>query len=69
MREKVSFNLRSNVVCKFLSGRCNAAYHGETSQNLNVRVGGYSGISPLTGKKSKADTTTAIKDQMLFCDH
>ena len=32
---------------------------------MNVRVGEHSGISPLTGKKSKARKTTAVKDHML----
>ena len=36
---------------------------------MNITVGEHSGVSPLTGKKSKAKTTTAIKDHMLFCDH
>ena len=34
-----------------------------------MSVGEHSGVSPLTGKKSKAKTTTAIKDHMLFCDY
>ena len=40
-----------------------------TCRYLNVRVGGHSGVSPLTRKKLKAKTTTAVKDHMLFCDH
>ena len=36
---------------------------------MNIRVDEHSGVSPLTGKKSKAKTITAIKDHMLFCDH
>ena len=32
-------------------------------------IGEHSGVSPLTGKKSKAKTTAAIKDHMLFCNH
>ena len=68
-KDKVSFNLRSNVVYKFLCGRCNATYYGETCRHLNVRVGEHSGISALTGKKSKAGKTTAVKDHMLYCDH
>ena len=63
------FNLRSNVVYKYSCGRCNATYYGETCRHFNVRVGEHSGISPLTGKKSKARKTTAVKDHMLFCDH
>ena len=68
-KNKVLFNLRSNVVYKFSCGRCNATYYGETCRHLNVRVGEHSGISPLTGKKSKARKTTAVKDHMLFCNH
>ena len=52
-KDKVPFTLRSNVVYKFSCGR----------------VGEHSGVSPLTGKKSKTKKTTAIKDHMLFCDH
>ena len=43
--------------------------YGETCRHLNIRVGEHSGVSPLTEKKSKAKTATAIKDHMLFCDH
>ena len=38
-------------------------------RHLNVRVGGHSGISPLTRKKLKAKTNTAVKDHVLFCNH
>ena len=68
-KDNVSFNLGSNVVYKFSCGRCNATYYGETCRHLNIRVGEHSGVSPLTGKKSKTKTTTAIEDHMLFCDH
>ena len=68
-KDKVPFNLRSNVVYKFSCGRCNATYYGETCRHLNIRVGEHSGVSPLTAKKSKAKTTTAIKNHMLFYDH
>ena len=65
-QDKVPFNLRSNVVYKFSCGRCNATYYGETCRDLSIRVGEHSGVWPLTGKKSKAKTTTAIKDHMLL---
>ena len=61
--------LRSNVVYKFSCGRCNATYHGETCWHLSVRVGEHSGVSPLTGKKSKSKKSTAVNDHMLLCDH
>ena len=68
-KDKETFNLLSNVVYKFSCGRCNATYYGETCRNLNIRVGEHSGVSPLTWKKPKAKTTTAIKDHMFLCDH
>ena len=43
--------------------------YGKTCQHLDITVSENSGVSPFTGKKSKATTTAAIKDQMLFCDH
>ena len=42
---------------------------GETCRHLSVRVGEHSGVSPLTGKKSKFKKSTAVKNHMLFCDH
>ena len=63
------FNLRSNVVYKFLCGRCNATSYGKIFRHLNIRGGEHADISPLTRITSKAKTTTAIKDHMLFYDH
>ena len=61
--------LRSNVIYKFLCGRCNATYYGQTCWHLSVRVGKHSGVLPLTRKKSKSKKSTAVKDHMIFCDH
>ena len=61
--------LRCNVVYKFPSGRCNATYYGKTCRHLSVRVGEYSGVSALTGKKSKSKKPAAVKVHMRFCDH
>ena len=61
--------LRSNVVYKFSCGRCNATYYGETCRHLSVRVDEHSGVSPLTGKKSKSKKSTAVKDDIPSCDH
>ena len=61
--------LCSNVVYKFSCGRCNATCYGKTCRYLGVRVGEHSGVSPLTGKRSKSKKSTEVKDHMLFCDH
>ena len=68
-KDKVPFNLCSNVVYKFLCGRCNATSYGKTFWHLNIRGGEHADISSLTRITSKAKTTTAIKDHMLFYDH
>ena len=60
--------LRSNVVYKFSCGRRNATYYGETCQHLNVRVGKQSGISTLTGKKSKSKKSTSVNDHNVSID-
>ena len=46
-----------------------ATYYCETLGHLSVRVGKHSGVSPLTGKRSKSKKSAAVKDLMLFCDH
>ena len=46
--------LGSNIICKFSCDRCNATYYDETCRHLSVRDGEHSGVSPLTGKKSKS---------------
>ena len=61
--------LRANVVYKFSCGRCNATYYGETCRHFSVRVGQHSGVSPLTGKKSKFNKSTPAKNHMLFYDY
>ena len=53
----------------FSCGRCNTIYYGETCWHLSIGVDKHSGVSPLTGKKSKSKESTAVKDHMLFCDH
>ena len=68
-KDKIPYCLCSKVVCKLSCGRCNASFYGETCRHLSVRVGEHSGVSPLTGKKSKSKKSTAVKDHMLFCDH
>ena len=68
-KDKMPYCLCSNVVYKFLYGRCNAPYYSETCRHLSVRVGKHLPISLLTGKKLKSKKSTAVKDHMLFRDH
>ena len=68
-KDKMPYYLCSNVVYKLLCGTCNATYYGETCRHLSVRVSEHSGVSPLTGEKSKSKESTAVKNHMHFCDH
>ena len=68
-KDKRSYCFRSNVIYEFSCGRCNATYYGQRCQHLSVRVGEHFSVSPLTGKISKSKMSTAVKDNMLFCDH
>ena len=68
-KDKMLYCLRSNVFYKFSCGRCNATHYDKTCRHLSVRVGEHSGVSPLTGKKSKSIKSAAVKDRMLSCDH
>ena len=68
-KDKIPYCLHSNVLYKFSCGRCKATCYGETCRHLNAEVGKQSGVSILTGKKSKSKNFTAVKDYMLFCDH
>ena len=58
---KMTFNLRSNVVYKFFSGRRNATYNGKPCQHLNIRVGEHWGISLLTGKSWRLKQLLLLK--------
>ena len=60
-KNKVPFNLRSNVVYKFSCGRCNATYYGESCRHLNIRVGAHSCVSPLTGKSRRLKQLLLLK--------
>ena len=42
-KDNISCCLRSNIVCKFSCGRCNATYYSEKCRHLSVRVGEHSG--------------------------
>ena len=53
---------------KFSCSRYNANYYDKTCWYLSVRVGEHSGVSLLTGKKSKSKKSTAVKDHMFFFD-
>ena len=67
LKDKMLYCVCSNVVYSFPCVRCNATYSGKTYRHLSDRVAEHSGVSPLIGSKSKK--STAVKNNLLFCDH
>ena len=65
-KDKVHFNLLSNVVYKFSCGRCNATYYGKTCRHLNIRVGEDSGVSLLTRKSRTLKQLLLLKILCFF---
>ena len=59
----------SGVVYKYMCGRCNSTYYGETDRHLKVRSGEHIGISPLTFKKAKPSKESAIHNHLLNCNN
>ena len=47
-KDHLLFDLVPRVVYKYMCGRCNSSYYGETNRHLKVRCGEHIGISPLT---------------------
>ena len=68
-KDKIPSVLRSGIVYKFQCGSCNATYYGKTKRHFKVRICEHLGISALTGKRVKGDDDSAIKEQLLFCNH
>ena len=51
-KDQIPKDLTSGVVYKFQCRLCNESYYGECMRRLNVRIGEYIGISPLTRETS-----------------
>ena len=61
-KDPIPKDLISGVVYKFQCGLCNESYYGESIRHLDI------GVSPLTGKKVKPSTNSAICDHLLHCN-
>ena len=46
----------------------NESYYGESIRHLHIRSGEHIGVSPLTGKKVKPSSNSAICDHLLHCN-
>ena len=67
-KDQIPKDLSSVVVYKFHCGLCNKSYYGEFVRHLNVRIGEYIGILPLTVKQVKPKKSS-VADHLLFCNH
>ena len=67
-KDRLSYDLVSEVVYKYTCGSCKSSYYGETDRHLTVRCGEDIGISPLTWKKIKPSKESAIRDHHLICN-
>ena len=67
-KDQIPKDLTSAVVYKFQCGLCNESYYGECMGHLNVRIGEYIGISPLTRKQVKPKNSS-MADHLLLCNH
>ena len=68
-KDRLPSDLVSGIVYKYMCGRCNSNYYGETDRHLKVRSGEHIGISPLTFKKTKPSKESAIRDHRLNCNN
>ena len=69
-KDRVPYDLVSDVVYEYKCGRCNSCYHNEAEGRLNVRCGEHIGISPLIfKKKTKHSKERFIRDHVLQCDN
>ena len=66
-KDHLPFDLVSGVVYKYMCGRWDSFYYGETDRHLKVRSGEHIGISPLTFTKVKPSKKSAIHDHLLNC--
>ena len=62
-------DLISGVVYKFECGFCNESYYGKSIKHLDIRSGEHIGVSPLTGKKVKPVSNSAVHDHLLHCNY
>ena len=63
------FGLVYGEVYKYLCGRCNSTFYGETDRHLKVRSGEHIGISPLTFKETKPSKESAVWNHLLNCNN
>ena len=68
-KNRVSCNLASGVVYKYMCDRCNSFYYEETQRHLKVWSGEQIEKSPLTFKKMDSSKESLKRDHLLQCDN
>ena len=68
-KDCVPYNLVPGVVYKYMCGKYNYSYYGETERHLNVQSGEHIGISLLTFNKMISPKESLISDYLLQYDN
>ena len=68
-KDQIPEDLLSDLVYLFKCGTCKDTYVGHIRRHFKVRKSEHSGVSPRTGKQSKGQSTTSVRDHMLYCPH
>ena len=67
-KDRILKDLISGVVYKLQCGLCNESYYGESIIHLDIISGEHLGVSPVTGKKVKPPSNSAICDHLHHCN-
>ena len=68
-KDIISKEISSHLVYKYTCSCCNTTYYGESERLFFVRASEHLSMTPLTGKRVKNPTKSAIFDQILLKDH
>ena len=68
-KDQIPEDLLADLAYLFKCGTCNETYVGHIRRHYKVRISEHSGVSPRTGKRSKGQATTSVRDHMLQCPH
>ena len=65
LKDQILKDLTSGIICNFQCGLCSVSHYGDCVRYLNVRIGEYIGISPLTKKQAKPKNRSVANHLLL----
>ena len=69
LKDRLPSDLVPGAVYKYMCGRCNSTYYGETDRHLKVRSRQHIGKPPLKFKKTKPSKESTIRDHLWNCSN